>query len=447
MTIAVSQRASELISLHLGGNIISTHINSRFKKSSISINLRLKKINSVLGKIKSYNAEDNDKENYNNSLYSYRYINKIEIEDLLLKLGCELTSNSEGWIVEIPPYRSSDLIREIDLIEEIARLIGYDNFDSNMPEPLLPGVLSPSKLIERRLRNSFTYNGFQEVVTSSLVGPDNTNENAVLITNPLLSETSRLRTNVWDEHLKILQRNVSFGAEGCWIFEIAKIYKKINNNFIETILLSGALTGNKRLSKWGFSSKKQNLDYYEARGKLQQSLDILGIDITDKQLTDKTFMHPGRTSELFIEGKSVGFFGQIHPSSSEKLDLIKETYLFNIDYNSIIKASTRKNNWTRSYKEYPTVPSMERDIAFIHSKKYSSLEIINIIKKAGKPLLEKVELIDRFEGPSIPEDSISQAFRIRYRDSQKTLSDGDINPIHQKIRKTLKERIKADLRS
>jgi len=442
MTLAISKRASELISLELGGVIKSTHVNNKFKKTSINVYLRKDKINSILGKFKC--KDSNKLDSGSNTL---RYLNQVEIETILTKLGCILISNSEGWNVEIPPYRSSDLIREIDLIEEIARLIGYDNFDSKIPDPLEPGVLTPSKLAERRLRNSFINNGFQEVVTSSLVGPENTDENAVLIKNPLLSETSRLRTNVWDEHLKILQRNVSFGAEGCWIFEIAKTYKKEKESFVETNLLAGALTGNKRLSKWGADSKHISLDYFEARGKLKQSLELLGIETIDKQLTDKNFMHPGRTSELFVEGKSIGFFGQVHPSISEKFDLIKETYLFNFEYDSLIKAATRKTNWTRIYKTYPTVPYMERDIALIHAKKYSSLEIMNLIKKSGRPLLEKVELIDRYEGSSIPEDSISQAFRIRYRDIKKTLVEEDINPIHEKIRKALKDKIKAELRS
>ncbi len=442
MTTAVSLRASDLISLELGGNIKSTHVNNEFIRKDNSVNLRIEKINKVLGKF-SY-IDNNQIDKNSNKL---RYLNKDEIEPLLTKLGCLITSNSTGWDVQIPPYRSSDLTREIDLIEEIARLIGYDNFDSNMPDPLEPGVLKPANLVERRLRNSFIHNGFQEVVTSSLVGPDNTDGNAVIIKNPLLLETSRLRTNVWDEHLKILQRNVSFGAEGCWIFEIAKTYKKDKESFVETNLLSGALTGNKRFSKWGSSSKQISLDYFEARGKLKQSLDVLGIEIIDKQLIEKDIMHPGRTSELFVEGKSVGFFGQIHPAISEKYDLIKETYLFNLDFDSLIKASTRKTNLTRIYKDYPTVPFMERDIALIHSKKYSSLEIINLIKKSGRPLLEKVELIDRYEGSSIPEDSISQAFRIKYRDPKKTLIEEDINPTHEKIRNALKEKLNADLRS
>tara|TARA_Y100001968_G_scaffold115189_1_gene104565 strand:- start:1073 stop:3544 length:2472 start_codon:yes stop_codon:yes gene_type:complete len=441
MTTAVANRACELISSELGGFVNSIHVNSGFKMKNVSIPLRIQKINSVLGKLKSI---DNKKDI---NLDSLRYLSKTEIESILTKLGCILTSKTGGWNVEVPPNRSSDLTREIDLVEEIARLIGYDNFDSNMPDPLEPGILTPSKLVERRLRNSFIHNGFQEVVTSSLVGPDSADETAVLIMNPLLSETSRLRTNVWDEHLKILKRNISFGAEGCWIFEIGKIYRKVNDKFVETNLLTGALTGNKRLSKWGGASKELSLDYFEARGKLKQSLEILGIEIIDKQLTNKDFMHPGRTTELFVEGKSVGFFGEIHPSLSERFDLIKETYLFNLEFDSLIKAGTRKTNWTRIYKEYPTVPYMERDIALIHSKKYSSLEIINLIKKSGRPLLEKVELIDRYEGTTIPKDSISQAFRIRYRDSTKTLVDEDINPIHEKIRNELREKLKAELRS
>merc|ERR1712159_12991 len=137
------------------------------------------KINMVLGKL---NCTDNNK--LDKSSNKLRYLTKNEIEPLLIKIGCLLTSNSNGWNVQIPPYRSSDLTREIDLIEEIARLIGYDNFDSNIPDPLEPGVLTPTNLVERRLRNSFINNGFQEIVTSSLVGLDNTDGNAVIIKNP-----------------------------------------------------------------------------------------------------------------------------------------------------------------------------------------------------------------------------------------------------------------------
>ena len=443
MTIAVTNRASDLISLQLEGQVCSRHINSEFTNKRTTIKLRIDRINKVLGRVKN-TAFSNE---YYNKCNALRNLDKAEIETLLTKLGCILTPNSTGWDVEIPPYRSSDLTREIDLVEEIARLIGYDNFDSSMPEPLEPGVLTPSKLVERRIRNSFTHNGYQEVVTSSLVGPDNTDEKTVFIKNPLLSETSRLRTNVWEEHLNILQRNISFGAEGCWIFEIAKTYTKVNNTYNEKNLLCGAITGNRRLSKWDPSSKKESLDYFQARGMLKQALQVLGIDITDKQLKENEIMHPGRTSELFVEGKSVGFFGEVHPTLSEKHDLTKESYLFNLDLDSLILAATRKTKWTSIYKEYPTVPSMDRDIALIHSKKYSSLEIINLIKKTGRPLLEDVELIDRYEGSTIPKDSISQAFRIRYRDPQKTLAEDDINPIHEKIRKVLKEDLKAELRS
>ncbi len=443
MTIAVAKRANELISDQLSANVITQYVNSEFRKQEIKIKLRLEKIHQILGQVRV----KRDQGDMNNADISLTNIFPEEVEKLLKFLGCTLTRDGEDWDVIIPSHRSSDLIREIDLIEEIARLIGYDNFDSNMPDPLEPGVLEPRKIVENRLRNSFAFNGFQEVVTSSLVGPESTESYSVIIKNPLLTETSRLRTNAWEEHLQILKRNISFGSEGCWIFELAKIYKIDKNEYVENNLICGALTGTRRLSKWGELSNTDSLGYFEARGKLKEALGVLDIEIVDKPLIDDKLMHPGRTSKLFVEGKPIGLFGQIHPLLAEKYDLMPETYLYNLCFESLILAATRKNKWIRIYKDYPTVPAMERDIALIHSKKFSSSEVLNVIRKAGSPLLENAELIDRYEGASIPKDCVSQAFRIRYRDNKKTLVEEDINPIHEKIRKSLKDKFKAELRS
>ncbi len=443
MTIAVAKRAHELISDQLSANVISKYVNRGFRKQDIIIKLRLEKIHKILGQVRVIR----DQEDLKDPDTPLTNICPNEVEKLLKVLGCDLSRDGEDWDVIIPAHRSSDLIREIDLIEEIARLIGYDNFDSNMPDPLEPGILEPRKIIENRLRNSFAFNGFQEVVTSSLVGPESTESYSVIIKNPLLSETSRLRTNAWEEHLQILKRNISFGSEGCWIFELAKIYQIVDDKYIEDNLICGAITGSRRLGKWGQLSNKESLGYFEARGKLNEALGVLNIEIIDKPLIDDKLMHPGRTAKLFVEGKSIGFFGQIHPLLAEKYDLIKETYLYSLCFESLINAATRKNKWTKTYKDYPTVPSMERDIALIHSKKYSSSEVLNVIKKAGSPLLENAELIDRYEGSSIPTDFVSQAFRIRYRDNKKTLAEQDINPIHEKIRKSLKDKFDAELRS
>ncbi len=446
----VANRVTKMISDILRGKIISKYANKKTRENTNKIKLRSNRIHKILGQIKEYKIIPNIKLNEQcvTTTSPLRYINDNEIVGLLTSLGCNLERNNEGWDVVIPPYRSLDLTREIDLIEELARLIGYDNFDAKLPEPLQPGVLNPHEKVIRRLRHSFACQGFQEVVTSSLVSPPSKEiSKSIPIANPLLIEASHLRRSIWPEHVEILKRNISSGSHGCWIYEVGKIYNYINDKYEETLLLSGAITGQRALGKWQKRDKNDGLDYYQARGKLTQVLQSISINEIDKKLDRSNHLHPGRSTSIFIEGKNCGSFGQIHPQIAEDNGLSMETYIYEIDLEKVIMASTRRNVWVKSFKEFPTVPSMERDIALVHSKEYSSKDILNLIKKTGSPLLEEAELIDKYAGDNIPKGSISHAFRIRYRDKKKTLKEEEINPVHEKIRKALVSKFKAELRS
>ena len=148
-----------------------------------------------------------------------------------------------------------------------------------------------------------------------------------------------------------------------------------------------------------------------------------------------------------LEGKKIGRFGQLHPIITSESNITVDSYLFEIELNPLINASTRKNKLNKKFRPFPTVPYMERDISLIVDTSCSSSDIISVIKKAGKPLLEKVELVDRYIGKKLPENKISQAFRIRYRDPKTTLTEEDINPIHERIRKNLVNTLNAELRS
>ena len=170
-------------------------------------------------------------------------------------------------------------------------------------------------------------------------------------------------------------------------------------------------------------------------------------DINDRPLKDNPSLHPGRSAELFVEGKLLGDFGKLHPALSERLDLPEATYLFELDLQCIIQAATRSNRWNPIFRPFPTVPAMELDLAVIVSKECSCSDLIQAIRKAGKPLLEHVELIDRFEGGQLDHDSCSQAFRLRYRSKDSTLSEDRVNPIHEKVRQALVKQFSAELRS
>ena len=430
-------------------SISNTWIDKDIDNIKPEIILRRDRIHKILGPIidNLRSNQNTDINSVNEEVKSPQYITDKEIKVKLNLLGCKCKDNNQGWIVTIPPYRSIDLLREIDLIEEIARLIGYDKFESNLPQPIKPGGLNSSQLAERKLRQYFAGSGFQELTTFSLVPNSLERDNRIAISNPLLTDTSHLRTNLWEEHLNITHNNITSGQTGCWIYEIGRLYTKTNNVITEKLTLGGVITGVRQYGKWLENAKNDKITYYEARGLLHQSTSPLDIQITDKPLLQHHLLHPGRAASLYLEGKIIGIFGQIHPSKAENFNVAEETYVFQLDLDPIISAAIRTNSWCPKFKVYSTVPYMERDLAIVVDKKITSDQITSLIKKAGKPLLENVQLIDRYEGNNLPVGKISQAFRIRYRDSKRTLKESDINPIHQRIREVLTSKLGAELRS
>jgi phenylalanyl-tRNA synthetase beta chain len=212
-------------------------------------------------------------------------------------------------------------------------------------------------------------------------------------------------------------------------------------------VLNGAIYGNRIFGKWVNSGKNDDLNYYQARGKLKEALSCLNIKIEDKPTDSIDFLHPGRTAKLIIEGKDAGYFGEINPQLILEKKSLKKVYLFSIKIANLLGASTRKNKWIPIFKQYPIVPKMERDINFVFSKKYLISDITSQIRKTGKNLLEDVYLIDVFENIKLGEDYISYTFRLSYRDKEKTLLDSDINPIHSNIISKIEKSFNTKLRN
>ena len=210
--------------------------------------------------------------------------------------------------------------------------------------------------------------------------------------------------------------------------------------------MSGGIFGKRKFEKWADSAKENDLNYYEARGKLNQALSSLNINMIDKPTESIEFLHPGKSAKLFIEGKEAGYFGEIHPRFILEKKALKKLYLFSLKVNNVLDASTRKNKWIPIYKNFPTFPKMERDINFVFDKKYLISEIISQIKKSGKNLLEDIHLIDVFEDKKFGDNFVSYTFRLSYRSSEKTLLESDITNIHSNIITTLENKFNTKLR-
>jgi len=430
-TISAVTRAINLLEEYYPIDLPIINTSNLINNEDVFIKLRRNRIHKILGPL------------IINDQLDKRNLSDNEIVDKLMLIGCTLKSKEYGWDVAVIPNRSQDLIREIDLIEEIARLIGYDRFDLNLPNPIKPGKLSPDQLALKKVKSGFIENGFNEVLSYSLVPEDK--ESLIKISNPLLLETSCLRDNIWEEHLEIVNRNIKSGQTSCYIFEVGNVFYK-NSEFIQEEILNGAIFGNKKFGEWVNSGKEKDLNYYEARGKLKEALSSLNIKVDDKPTNSIDFLHPGRTAKLFIEGKDAGYFGEIHPKLILDKTALKKVYLFSLNVANLLGASTRKNKWIPIYKQYPIVPKMERDINFIFNKEHLISEITSEIKKTGKNLLEDVNLIDVFEDKNFGKDFISYTFRLSYRDKDKTLLDSDISSIHSNIVSKVEKRFNTKLR-
>ena len=430
-TIGAVTRAINLLEEYYPINLPIINTSNSINNEDVFIKLRRNRIHKILGPL------------IINDQLDKRNLSDNEIVDKLMLIGCTLKSKEYGWDVTVIPNRSQDLVREIDLIEEIARLIGYDRFDLNLPNPIKPGKLSSQQLALKKVKSGFIENGFNEVLSYSLVPEDK--ESLIKISNPLLLETSCLRDNIWEEHLEIVNRNIKSGQTSCYIFEVGNVFYK-SSEFIQEEILNGAIFGNKKFGAWANSGKDNDLNYYEARGKLKEALSSLNIKVDDKPTNSIDFLHPGRTAKLFIEGKDAGYFGEIHPKLILDKTALKKVYLFSINVANLLGASTRKNKWIPIYKQYPIVPKMERDINFIFSKEHLISEITSEIRKTGKNLLEDVNLIDVFKDINFGEDFISYTFRLSYRDKDKTLLDSDISSIHSNIVSKVEKRFNTKLR-
>ena len=319
-------------------------------------------------------------------------------------------------------------------------MIGYDQFDQNLPAPIKPGKLNSYQLAKRKLKNGFVISGFNEVLTYSLVSDED--KTRIKISNPLLQETSCLRNNIWQEHIRICNQNIKAGRESCWIFETGNIFvNSSTNNQIE--ILSGAISGNNYDEKWESSGKSSELNYYQARGKLRQVFSHLNVSVFDKPTDKYKYLHPGRTSLLIIEGKEAGYFGQINPKYIAEKKSLKNLFLFSIDIDKLLMAAIRTNKWTPIFKDYPIVPKIERDINFIFNKDYLVSDIIGNIKKSGKPILEEVKLIDIYNDDNLDDKFVSYTFRLSYRDKEKTLVENDVVEINELIIKNIEKKFSA----
>ena len=423
-------RAIALITELAGGVVTSQiYLNTLPESQSRSIELRLGRVHQVLGMVQTPTGVEQ--------------IAPAAIEKILRDLNCQLTTlttNPQVWSVIVPDYRYRDLEREIDLIEEIARLYGYDRFCDTLPAQTLPGGLSPTEQGQRRLREALRSVGLTELVQYSLVKPE---KGEVTLVNPLFVEYSALRSNLLDGLIDAFVYNQDQGNGALNGFEIGRIFWRTELGIEEADSVAGILGGELFDSGvWSWSNQARPLTWYEAKGLLESVLTRLGIKVSYQPQTDDPRLHPGRTASIWCNGKCLGVFGQLHPQLRQAKGLIEAVYGFELSLDGLLPEAT-----TPHFQPYSTYPAVARDLAFFAPVDLSLYQLEQTMKKAGGSLLEQVEVFDQYLGVNVPDGQRSLAFSLVYRASDRTLTDGEVEPVHNQIRQALTKEFAVTLRS
>ena len=434
VTLIASDRAVALLQQLSGATVEGRWLHRRPVEEPMAVPLRRDALHNLLGPVlEGGEAEDLD---------------DGRIEGTLQALGCTLTPEEWGWAVAVPPERALDLRREVDLIEEVARLVGYDQFAAHLPDPLEPGGPAPVQRLERRLRQALCAAGLQETCGFSLVAAG---AGRVALANPLLADYGHLRDDLHTELLQAARRNLQASRPGFWAFEIGRVFSEAEGAIHEHALLAGVIAGERRSELWSTSGKPRSPDYYLARGVLQAGLDPLLVPVQDRPLiageAPANLLHPGRCATLVVEGRLVGWFGQLHPARAQELDLPEASFVFEIKLQGLLDAASRPARMQPAFRPYPTVPASERDLALVVEGGVTAADLLVAIRKAGKPLLEQAELIDRYVGEPVKAGFCSQAFRLRYRDASRTLTESEVEEVHDRVRQSLERQFAAQLRS
>lgn len=426
-------RAIALITELAGGNAV-TQATSDYRSNQVSgrtIELRLKRLQEILGPVKVGE--------------SIGQITTADVERTLTALGCKLESvKPDVWTVTVPPYRYRDLEREIDLIEEVARLYGYDNFCEKLPDKTEPGYLSVAEQLRRKMREGFRGLGLTEVVQYSLVKP--TGEEVVL-ENPLFAEYSSLRTNLIPGLIDAFEYNLSQNNGYLNAFEIGRIFWQQGQTIQEADAIGGIMGGDRApLGRWTRSGKESPLTWYEAKGILENIFELLGFAVEYRGESTDVGLHPGRTASLWLNHKPLGIFGQLHPQLRAERGLPEAVYVFQLSFPLLLEAIEQQGDAIH-FSPYSTYPPVQRDLAFFAPVKVSVAQLETIMKTAAKDLLEGVELFDQYQGQNVPQGQRSLAFSLVYRASDRTLTDEEIEPVHQKVREALTKQFEVTLRS
>jgi phenylalanyl-tRNA synthetase beta chain len=345
-------------------------------------------------------------------------ISASDVAEALGRIGISSEKQDGAVVAEAPSFRP-DLQREEDLIEEIARVQGYETIRSTLPGIRRVGELDPPHAFRRRLREALVRAGLREALSLSFASRADLelmgHESAVSVANPPSADEPYLRRSIVPNLLEALSRTMARGARSVALFEIGHVFHP-DDPVDERELVTMALAGS---AGEGLHSGSTTFDFFDGKGELEALLS--GLAIHDWRLAGAPGrpFHPARSAIVEIGGEPAGVIGELHPRIAQRLDLPPRVAIFELDVASLALNAPRAT----TYRDIPRYPPIRRDLAFILDATTPAADVLSALEQAGGELVGSVLLFDAFEGPPLVQGQRSLAFSIDFRAPDRTLTD------------------------
>ncbi len=381
-------------------------------------------------------------------------IEKGRILGYLKGLDMAVRDEQEDALEVEPPSFRPDVNMEMDIVEEVARLYGYDAVPTHMPKAPVSVVRSdPERCAEDLARDVLVGMGFCEVVNYSFGGPDTLEKLGfpagdarsvpVPLQNPLSEEQGFLRTTLVGPLLETVARNVRQRNRDLRLFEVGRVYLPSSGKGLpqERKMLAGVMVGRRYARRW--NEPDATIDAFDLKGCLEVLLAAFGLDEFRWDRTDEiSCLHPGCSGDILRYTTKIGYAGRLHPAVQEAFGIEEDVHLFEMEFASLVACMGR----TRTYRPFAKRPPVQRDIALVLDDSMTYREVIETMRALSDARVTGIELFDLYRGPPVPEGKQSLAFRITYQDPTRNLTDEEINKIQEDFLGRLLPGLRAHLR-
>ncbi len=366
-----------------------------------------------------------------------------QVEKILKDLDIESTPQTDAWLVKAPSYRF-DINIEADLIEEIGRIIGYDNIPGTQEAVhATMSAFSESRVGVDRMRDLLVDRGYYEAITYSFVSPEiqeilHPGQETLSLSNPISSDMSEMRTQLLPGLIQVARHNLNRQQSRIRLFETGLCFIPDGDELIQKPHIAGVIAGNSQPESW--ASENKAVDFYDIKGDLQSLMQMANAQNFEFRKTQNQIMHPGQAADIYFQGELLGFVGALHPAVLKALDIDQKLFVFEFELEVL------QSRHVTEFKALSKFPSIRRDLALMVDEGVSAQQLIDTINSLNSKIIQDVFVFDVYTGKEVINFRKSVALGLILQDFSRTLTDQDVEETVSDVLQILEKQQNAVLR-